>query len=538
MDSKKDLKISGVPSIYIIADSHKQEDVIYAMYFNQRYVCIGGSIESFHGEFRTNMLDWTEITTFLKKNPHINEIYQFIKIYLKNAFMERELSIGKELALDFFTIAWFNFYYEYITEMPYNLNKTFSRIMTKYKKEDISIFKSIMVKFKPADIETFSHICQNKVGQKITMLYKNEIKNMYNIEYNIWLELEINKRLSKYTGFPTLFSNFLIKGKNYELFDNPWQYKKLDYSDNAIKIEKLLDKAIKLSNSKNYRDDTTYLYEQEDTVDILNPLRNNLKSVKKKTADFILSDTSINMISEYLGKTIYDNSKLDPEIFTDKNYANFEKYMFEICRNIYYMNTKAHAIHGDLHLNNIILSRVNNTKKETIYGNITFTINKKQYTFQNNYKDICFIDFNRSIINPDNYKSQSKGNLLNIQVNALLDYLLYVKSDYEEIRSDIEQKMKFHFAEFFKILTALDPYIIMTKLIVFTETLNAKNANSYKKCKNLMKKIKQEADIYLTLELDNLINNKYTDMEWPIVSIIENIWGGQTISGGQTIQES
>ena len=45
-------------------------------------------------------------------------------------------------------------------------------------------------------------------------------------------------------------------------------------------------------------------------------------------------------------------------MFDKDNFGIFTKYMFQICYNLYCLNSKLYTIHGDLHLNNITLNTI------------------------------------------------------------------------------------------------------------------------------------------------------------------------------------
>jgi hypothetical protein len=296
------------------------------------------------------------------------------------------------------------------------MNKEFEKIMRIYVKKDMEFFKEIHAKFID-NCAIFKYICSNvinspkvflydlnKIGQKITILYETELNNIHDIKYDIWKEISINEKISKLVkdnitnGFPLMGPHFLIKtNKVINLFDNPEQYKKIEQSEIATTVKTLLDRAIStlntdvvkkhkrkninniknINNFINFTKTKDHNYAQDYTqADEFWLLRNNIKHDITHADNFIITNTAINMISEHAGRTFYDicvdnNNK----IFADSEFATFNKYMFQICYNLYCLNTKVHCIHRDLHMNNIIISPLFNDAVEI---DVVVVISKKK----------------------------------------------------------------------------------------------------------------------------------------------------------------
>ncbi len=255
--------------------------------------------------------------------------------------------------------------------------------------------------------------------------------------------------------------------------------------------------------------------------------------------NIVLSDVVLNMMSEYLGKTVYDMSICEETsiIFSSTNYPNFRKYMFQLCYNLYCLNTLAHTIHGDLHMNNMIINPMSIGKKITIKDpKIIYEINEETYVFNDNFHNLCIIDFDNSIIIPEKYNELHRkdvplnvsninniDNLLNNQVNNLLHYLYKFKPAYKQNNAVIENHIMYHFNHYFKILSALDIYSAAHKLLTFSEPYKKKGRSN--KSIKLLENIKASADYDLVNTLEYFINNKnYEDirnMEWPIHRVIK-----------------
>jgi hypothetical protein len=560
------------------------------------HICPSGSMKSVGGEYRNGILNWSNFNTFLDKpdNKKLKEMYGDIQSYLKYVLIERKLEFTIEYPnfegelhikpidyIKIFSITWFNFYCELALDLQLNqLNTEFENIMKLYKQDDLVFFKSLINKFTNDNI-TFRYICNNimnspKVflhdlnilGQKITILYDLELQNKYDIKYDIWKEIAINQRVSKLVtdnitnGFPLMGPHFLIKtNKIIKLFDNPEQYKKIKQSEVAIIVKDLLDSAITALNTptkykplKDVNDfivtkDHTYAqdYTEEDEFWLL---RNNIRYDKNHAHNFIISDTAINMISEHSGRTIYDicSGTNGGDLFSDSQFPIFNKYMFQLCYNLYCLNTKIHCIHRDLHMNNIILSPLFNGSVDVHIEDpkILYIIGKQKFIFPNNFHNVCLIDFNISIINPELFLDKKNKNtksiknnedILGIQISQLLYYLYNIKPEYEQYDQFLRGNMKYYYTSYFKLLSVLDIYNICSKFLAFLK-FNKKKFKTIKisKSKSLLEAILKLSDYHITVIFDDLINtndhSKFLKMEWPVLSIINSTFQENVYKSG------
>lgn len=503
---------------------------------------------------------------------------------MKSNILDEIYQLCKPFKIYLYCITWFNCYYEFILGIiPNNLNEDFQHIMFKYKQEDLAFFKRIMKEYNNHDTELLHYICNNnitahelisnkidiyeskKLGTRIVLLYEIELQNMFNIQFNIWKDLAITKMVSNLVinkitnGFAILSDWILLNTKDAYIFDNSAQHIKMARSTVAETIANTLIRAqrytyheITKNNADKYLNNSSFVFNNAihdknaitDTIksDEFYTLRNNLREDTNYAKTFITSDISINIISEHLGKTFYDTAlyktKNGITLFSNNNYKAFTKYMFELCYNLYILHTKVHCIHGDVHLNNLIFNALFNKKVDIdiLEPLILFQLNDDYYVFDNNFIDLTIIDFNQSIINPEYYASfcyqnnsnnVSKDTLLLSQVNNLLDYLYYIKPEYQQHDYIIRNNIKYHFDEYFKILSILDLYAVTDKLLYFTKvskTIGKVGTNT----RSLIHKLNKAASCYLTNSLQSLIEtadyNSFTDMEWPMLTIIQDVF--------------
>ena len=580
----KDLTNNNIVN-YNIAYLHNTDNI------SIKQIIPSGSIETW-SDYRYNLLNYINFTTFLSQNIEIMQIYEYIQSYFKDVFIERKLELNIEylgeynkktkiicepLKIQFFCIAWFNFYYDYVLEkLSNNLNVIFTKIMKSYKKEDLIFFKSLLKKFNTNDIEILNYICHNNIvnssfhktkelvinlndanqlGQKVVLLKLEESIQKYDLRFNPWLELVINKKVSDLVinnisnGFALSGSEFLIKldKDNNTLFDTEGYHEIKYISDISKKIANLLLQA------KVYTEYTDTNFKIDEFLNIIvsklkktvkyknnfDRLRRYLVSdIKHVTHDLVMSDVALNLTTEYLGKTFYDKlieSHKEIYIFSTENYNNFKKYMFELCYNLYCLNTKVHIIHGDLHMNNIIINSLFYKKIEPCIkdSKILFVIDDNKYIFDNNFYNLCIIDFNNAIINVDYFKSDQQSKLLEMHVDYLIKYLCYLKPEYNEFSQELYRNIPYHFDEYFRVLTSLDLYYITSGILDNLKEFK-KNNKSIKigsKSLKLVNDLHKSADYYLTTILQKLLNSTDSNSdsknqidEWPMLNIIKDIF--------------
>lgn len=575
-------------------------------------ICPSGSMISKDGEYRSGIVDWNSFQVVLEKNTDVRHAFMSIVDYFNDVLKERKYVLLIEYffptdpirnkyrfetealctttKIEFFSIVWYNFFYGYYFNFISNhLNNTFKNLLLKYKKEDLNFFLSLWKKFSHSTLETLRYICGNylgpssepklynksKVGQKIIPLNLIEAQNFFNIEYSPWKEFFINTKTSDLVlngvtgGFSLANSWFIIKNPDKYFYDNPSQADRLEKSKIALKIAEFLSHA-KIYTYGNINKEgkepldfnliEMALHNAEEKGNITSWLSNEFKILYTKIQDsinhtkekIIMSNVSLCLITEFLGKTLFDAifltkqssyyKNLVPSIFAPENYVYFRKYMFQLCYGIYCLNAKMQIIHGDLHLNNMTLNSIfykKHVNVEIKNPKVLYIIDKNnQFMFDTNFYDLCIIDFSRAILHPDNYESfkldnlpydivHSKTQFLNKQTKDLLAYLYASKPEFKEFGASIETPMLHHYAEYFKILTVLDIYNLTSKFIDFLKT-NQYVKNPHRESIKLITELNKSSEYYLTIVFNKLITERNFEevqsMEWPMLSIIKEIF--------------
>jgi len=568
-----------------------------------RYFTIGGSFLSKDGEYRVGLINFCNINN-INITPIVRNIFQDIKQYLSVNLPKRGLVILKEyfyptdnlktieieleyysfeLQNDLFAIAWFkNIFNLFLNIIENHLDEKFQKIMFKHKKEDLEFFNSLLKKYTREQMDLLRYITNNmftttnvitnkkftatKVGQKIIPLSIAESQAPFNIRYKPWREYLISTHCSNYVinnispGFFITNSWFYIKNSRKGLFDNEIQYEKMKRSELAVQISELLLRA-QIYTHENITDKIGLKIKQK-TIDSW--ISNKFKELSHKIQDpidytkenIIMSNVALAIITEYVGRTIWDVLLLSKSSsyynnligcpFTQSGYNIFSKYMFELCYNLYCMNSISGIIHGDLHLNNVTLHALTYTSARNINNVITPTVlyvlgsETSQFIFPTVGYYLCIIDFSRSIVLPEKIEQLHSPELPKThvildnmkdfqsdQVERLLNmYTQYApdgKSHIDELRILFKNK----FEAVFKLLTTIDLFGVTQKLLYTFSSNNTKIIKPHKKCIDLLEKINKYANQYFSVEMNKLLSDKDYEktvlaMEWPIYTIIKN----------------
>jgi hypothetical protein len=585
----------------------------YGTSYKYRYFTTGGSFISKDGEYRVGLINITSIKT-IKETPVIQNIFHDIKEYLSKRLSNRGMVMLKEyfypsddkksieieleyysfeLQNELFAITWFNTIFNlYLNIIENHLNKKFKKIMFKHKKEDTEFFKQLIKKYSLEQMNLLRYItnhvftCGNiikeqrdtatKIGQKIIPLSISETQNPFNIRFKPWREYLISAHLSNYIvnnispGFFITNSWFYIKNSRKGLFDNEIQYEKMKRSELAIQITELLNRA------------QLYTYEniakkinKFNTKTLDSYISNKFKELSKKIQnpidyakeDIIMSNVALCMLSEYVGRTIWDvillskasqyYDKLIGHPFTLSGYPIFAKYMFELCYNLYCMNSISGIIHGDLHLNNATLNsltyvnirNLNEIKNPTVL--YVLGDEKNQYIFPTVGYYLCIIDFSRSIILPENvhlFNDPSLPKTYKIlnnmkefqreQVERLLSLYIHYTNDSDLHIDELRILFKNKFEAVFKLLTTIDLYGVTKKLLSMFKLNDDTISKPHKNSIELLRKINNNTRYFFCGEMNKLISDKnyektVLEMEWPIHTIIKNCFNEFLTSNSQ-----
>jgi hypothetical protein len=572
---------------------------------SMKNMTVGGSYTSKDGEYRSNIIRPYNLK-LMQASVEISAIYNDILSYVKKNMVTRKYMITcdnffptddikqSEIGLeyysaifgaDLFVYSWLIMMYNIdLNILENNINEKYQTIMLKHKDEDIAFYNIIKKKHKQENIELFrnticnirrpeSNMFNTKLGQKIIPLTISEARNPFNVRYAPWREYMISIHLSDLVvnnispGFFITNKWIYIKNARKGLFDNDIQYEKMHRSELADQIITLLSRADAYThaNIKDKKKVAKFIDKNMDSW-----LSNKFKVLSTKIKDpidyakteIIMSDIALVLFSEYVGRTILDvvnlskssvyYNKLIGDPFSEKGYSIFNKYMFDICYNLYCMNYISGVIHGDLHLNNATLKAslykdvrdIDSISKPTVLY-VLGNSDHEQFLFHTSSYNICIIDFSRSIILPEkieklrdisiplSYEVITNKTMFHAeQVDRLLHIYTQLISDTSN-EDDLRILFKNKFEAVFKLLSASDIYGFTSKLLSIFN-INDKNIiKPHKTCIELLKRINDESEYFILSEMNKLIaNSSYEktilEMEWPMFTIIKKCFSDNT----------
>jgi hypothetical protein len=596
----------------------------------------GPSFISSDGEYRPRFMDFFKL---LKVKKQMIDIYSDIEEYVqhicprrswslyqsffyprlevkeKNMFIETAVR-REDFAMLLLIITWFQEVYNAYNDLTeLHINETYHDIMYREMEMDIKFLEDLIRKYGAEKVEHFQVITSHnydtarnihgltrlsKQGFKMIPLNVKEVQDPLKIRYKPWREIFIAQRASDLVlnaispGFSIVSDWMYIKNSRKGLFDNVSQYKKMQHSELAKNILHILNEAQRNTYFAKYMVDTM----SNDEKRLKEWISTKFKHLDEKINDpiayckeeIIMSEVTLGYVSEYVGRTVRDTLNIieNNEIydaylgmpFTEEGYHYFAKYIFEICYNLYCLNTKLGVIHGDLHLNNITIGalfhanyRGNNSSsdkkdkedkedkedkkdkedkedkedkkdkedKDEKSPCVLYVLNdSQQYLFPTTGYYASIIDFSRSIIHCEKYEIFRDSSLPQTytivddadkfkmeEVNYLMNkYISAFPHKYRQ-KEELIVLFKNYFEAIFRLLTTLDVYVFTIK---FLRTIDEIDYPINEKCVELVGRVNKLAEMYITTEVNNLINDpeeyskKILARDYPIAEIIKKVF--------------
>lgn len=487
------------------------------------YVALGSTFCSADGEYRNFFYHYDDfrrrvkyfrsVIDEIKENlaKDVDLLFEIIMpAYKKDN--KRDLKISKEIKKevsnnisDYYTLCYLFYLYYYKNKIIENhINKKFIDLLYRNKK----IYNNVLKKYNIRDIyicliyKPYTADSGMRCGQKIISMTIDEVKNFNNISESLWREIYIKKKLntlitSGFTGGLSYFIDWFIINANSELlYDNDISHLKILYSD-LIKNE--IKKIYNIKNDINKMEQKNIL--------ILNKIQKLQKSldipINYAEQNIILSKISLCLVDIYKGMPLVDLSvRIKSE---DKNISSYSSHIFKdiehfnfICFKIIYIlllfNKFYNVIHGDLHMNNILLQPISipilkkyNPNKEIIDLPL-YEIYDLNYEDDNDNKNIFIlnygyyipyiIDFSRAYI----YKSDNIDNsvitnsLVETYKKNIISLLKYELRDfYKENKVYILYCINEQFDKFYKIFSAYDIYKFSKGMIILVNNIKTDN---------------------------------------------------------------
>lgn len=522
----------------LASKSDLSDNVCYAMLYseikeekvNHCFICCSPTFNSADGEFRNSFIPfsnmsfaseaaWTyffPVQELFTKKVDAGELTGYAgTIYPEGTekyASELEESIkNQNIAVKLYVLAW-------IEMMLKIQNKTSeNHICDAYKnifneEENIKLINKLvpkersrfpeltdMHKVKKIKMSTI-HLGLLSLGQKFIPLSVREINQPMDLRLMPWRELHMNSIASDLvingiTPCLPILHDWLIIRSSPDLYDNTVSQIKFQHSDDIKQIVKELQ----TTKSKFSKTLPEFKTEEEET-EMLVQLRSFDLQIDVPMSfaekEIIKSPFSLCFISEYLGRTTADipnyfkNSYvagvLGKGVFTNPNVL--KKHVFEYLYTICCLNKHLNIIHGDLHLNNIVMF-VNRTVTNYAKGfdiensYCIYKYNDKEYLLPhyNYYSGI--IDFSRALIWNDKLlsKDYSKEQMKEIRKSVKARVVSLIKRTFPEYFSKNLSKFNAviidNFNALYKIATAIDSYRLFKNLEILFDREFAQSIN-------------------------------------------------------------
>jgi hypothetical protein len=488
------------------------------------YYCIGPNMVSSDGEYRNKFstvhsLDhvmvvfkdiWRDVEEYLLHKPKLSFCQNYYTHDSDSIHILKDSINSNRLAINLFILAWIN------QAFMFHLKLDGAHIDGDYKNnmfdaEDNLFMQQLIEAYTVQRIRqlyaqsgyihseyTSKSITKQqkwnnpRMGQKIIPLSEEEQK-YGGIQYPAWREFYICEKVSD------LVLNYICPGVS---FTHDWFY------INAV------DK--KLFNNPNI----------VNRMALLN--KNNM--ARRATRDIhIVSDSAINILSEYTGRPINDVALLLKSKEYNRYVGNmfespdkFFRYMFDITYALLCVNSKLNIIHGDLHLNNTTIHNFDTYYIDTydIDTYASYFINNTLYQFKNTGHIGTIIDFGRSLlIPPDHLFIHIKDE----QIERILRYYIQLFPEFHKIHGDkLKNRLESDFISVFKLFTAIDMYVHTDRLLKYIEKHSI--LNTHAKIKKLCSSINTETLKYLTSDMKKLLDGEMTLMQYPNLQIINKFF--------------
>ena len=534
---------------------------------------------------------WNELEEYMnyikiRRQLSVYTSYFYPKLEQENRGTEVEYAVKNNMMpLVILITSWFNAIYdEMLNITPININEVYKNIMLSNKETDVEFLKELIKKHGVDKIEKFKAKISHTVvsfknilgtkeerksfsymqcGYKMIPLNFKEVQDPMKLRYKPWREYYISAKCNDLVvnsiapNFSIILDWFYIKNSRKGLYDNKSQYDRMKNSELAKDILHILYEA----QRGTYFAAENLQHMNKTSGQIKQWISNKFKRLSEKIDDpinysieqIIMSEVTLAFSSEFVGRTFADTvaivqqSKVYDQYlghpFKEIGYDYFAKYIFEICYGLFCVNSLLGVIHGDFHLNNATIGALYYPDKEVMLNKnkknkVVYVIDSEsQYVFPNNCYFSNIIDFSRGIIDPSkheifNDESFQTMNKLVVdeeqfhatELETLLNLYIQLFPTKKKQREELVVLFKNHFNAVFRLLTCIDLYMFSSRL---SKAIQLMNIPYYKKTLELVNRINQLSEVYITTDMNHLLNdpimygNKILENDYPICEIIK-----------------
>lgn len=557
---------------------------------NHEFICTGPTFRSQDGEYRGRLIKFSQFTQFFEKFTSVLDIVEemvvrkiqtgelqfFIDFYfpdgckLDRKIMD-EFVNNLRMPIKMFMICWLrDFHYIHRKIAENHMNPAYQYII--YQPEDAPVYDSILKLVGSEEsydytidriVEHFANINEPilnlmrlSCGQKIFPVTVIESIRNDDINYSIWREMYITNLVSNLVlnlvcpSFPFLGAWFYIQHSHAGLFDNVAMFDK--YKQSAVAED--VTGQLRAVDKYNYTSKNNSKHALSDKF--LQLSRNINKSIVYADSEIRLTDLSVCVTSEYVGRTLRDIPNIIANdkhlhgmdlIFSD--YEMFCKHMFEYIYAFYCMNSRLWVMHGDLHMNNVTIFRLYRMKvgdTELVKNpKVLYVIDDSGYMFSHNGLFSMIIDLSRAIIgDASRIESEFGATYATMYFHDQQNRILHIIHNYfpdilETLREGILRLARDNFPLLFKITSVIDTFIVMTNIKSMFAVDDIFTKGKIKLADGIIGKLDKLITESQKLFIENIniaLRGEIKipdDIDWPNLVIIRNLFAENVPSSEQ-----
>lgn len=539
--------------------------------------CCGGSYDSQDGEYRARLLPFSRYTELSEKYAEAIAIAERVVVdrvasaalalhadffYPSNfSGSERQFEDtinSQRLAIKFFVFAWLRDFDAILHNIIENhINATYRHVI--FRAEDQRVYNDVTAAVgannvailrrslasysrKLGEVEAITPI---ECGQKIFPMTAFEAIKVHDINFAIWREIHISNMCTDLLlnfvspSFPCINNWFFIENAHSGLFDNASMHVK--YRNSTI--------ATSISTQLRDIDKHNYVDKRRE----LGPINSRFmrlskymqKSLVYADSAIALTDLAVCVTSEFVGRTFRDITTVitrspyygQSRILSDID--SFSRHIFEYIYALFCMNTRLGLLHGDLHMNNVTLYRM--YASDIMHGAdmrpyILYILRDHLYLFPHYGLYSCIIDFSRAVFGDPQTLVEEFGEryaeifMKEQRIRIMRILFTHFSKFMERNHADIERLLSSNLALMFKIITAIDPYIICTNMKILLTVDPVVKSGEVKLHGDIIKLLTKIADAAETFMIDNIkraIDGTLTssdDIEWPNYRILRKFF--------------
>lgn len=566
---------------YLYADARNVEAPVF------KAVCVSPTYRSQDGEYRSRVKRWENVNLIFER---YREVFDIIEARVAEKLESRSLSFSADfcypfrfegsqrdfeervnasrIAIKLYMLCWFHDYHLITNSILENhISEAYQAAL--YSIYDMDVYQTITERLGPAGVEEFVRsimlatktgisipfINTLRVGQKIWPLSLVESIFPENIRFTAWREIYISTLVSNLVlngvcpSFPFNASWFLIQNSHGAIFENTSMHQKYDNSVTATEITRQLKQA-DLLNYNERRRERGYINNKFGRLSTA--IKN---SILYANSEIVLSNISLCLMSEYVGRTFRDLPMLVARGFYDEHNSVifgdidvFEGLMFDVMYAFSTMHSRLKIMHGDIHMNNAALHQINKlpakTREMEPAHHVAYIIDGQVYTHRYVGLRAMLIDFSRSVIGDVERIDHEFGTLLadrffDEQNTRIKSSIFTFMNDLVSQQSKLDYLLKDHFDLMFKIVSGIDIYVFMNNflaLLTIEETEHVKKIDMHPSVVRFIENIAHASKKHITELLEKALDETITDasdIEWPAKTLIKQIFGHMQLSSSK-----